>query len=513
MTGEQGYDVFISYAHADNEVPHGSKAEMGWIGVLAANLNIGPNVLKKRIFIDYQLKPGDEFSDTLISKVRSSALLVIFLSQNYAKSAWCGKELEHFIQAHSANQEKPVDVFVVELFPYEELTGLPENIQNIRKHNIHAKFWYQPFDNSDPILAGYPTPNDNDDKVRIHYWNSLNALRNAMDAHLTEKADLPGNSVFSASPDKPSGVASPSVPKNWPSAPPDTGKKTSTSCTVLLADVTDDLEPKRNEIKLALEAEKFLVLPDGDCIGLSIEEFNSNFPRDLECSELFVQLLSPTVGRKAKGYPAPLPQLQFQLAREANKPILQWCEQLPPAGQITDPAHAKLFETEFLRVTNLNNFKTEIIERLRAERIKRDKAIAASSQPTRRWNKKIVFVDDLASTDDLRNVLRTTIKQHQYDIRAIPEAAPLGNNGLDVKEFLRPCLAGITVYTDPSKYMTAYSRLVFFLNQIAEAELPLVRWGVYLLDGDVASVFGIDSEDVVPVYEQDLASFLRGLSQ
>ena len=69
------------------------------------------------------------------------------------------------------------------------------------------------------------------------------------------------------------------------------------------------------------------------------------------------------------------------------------------------------------------------------------------------------------------------------------------------------------MYTDPSKYMTAYSRLVFFLNQIAEAELPLVRWGVYLLDGDVASVFGIDSEDVVPVYEQDLASFLRGLSQ
>lgn len=185
----EAYDVFISYAHADNEIPLNASIDTGWIGVLAANLNTGPNVLKKRIFIDYQLKPGDEFSDTLISKVKSSTLLVIFLSQNYAKSDWCGKELAHFIQAHSNNPEKPVDVFVVELFPYEQLTGLPENIQNIRKHNIHAKFWVQPIDGSVPILAGYPTPNDNDDKVRIHYWNSLNSLRSAIDARLSHETD------------------------------------------------------------------------------------------------------------------------------------------------------------------------------------------------------------------------------------------------------------------------------------------------------------------------------------
>jgi len=54
--------------------------------------------------------------------------------------------------------------------------------------------------------------------------------------------------------------------------------------------------------------------------------------------------------------------------------------------------------------------------------------------------------------------------------------------------------------------------LIFFLNQIAEANLPLLRWGVYLLEDDVAKVFGIDSEDVVPVYEQNLTSFLQGLT-
>lgn len=499
MTEDQGYDVFISYAHADNEIPLNASIDKGWIGILAANLNTGPNVLKKRIFIDYQLKPGDEFSDDLIAKVTNSKLLVLFLSRNYADSAWCGKELTHFIQTHSNNTDKPVDVFVVELFPYEQLTDLPDNIQNIRKHNIHAKFWYQSIDASSPILAGYPTPSDNDDKVRIHYWNSLNALRTAIDERLVKNS-------------KPSAVNHiETAEKTTTSEPVD--NKAITTCTVLLADVTEDLEPKRDEIRQALQAENFLVLPNGDYVGLSVAEFDHAYSKDLERSELFVQLLSPTAGRKGKGFAAPLPQLQFQRAHEAKKPILQWCEQLPAVNQIGDPAHAKLFETEFLRVTNLNNFKTEIIERLRAEKAKRDKAITASAPSSQaKPGKKFLFVDDLASTEDLRKTLRAAIKQHQYEIRAIPEQAPLGDNGIDIKEYLRPCLAGITIYTDPSKYVTALNRLVFFLNQIAEANLPLLRWGVYLLDGDVASVFGIDSEDVVPVYERDLAKFLHGLS-
>jgi hypothetical protein len=35
------YDVFVSYAHADNEKPIGSAAEYGWVTTLAHNLNTG----------------------------------------------------------------------------------------------------------------------------------------------------------------------------------------------------------------------------------------------------------------------------------------------------------------------------------------------------------------------------------------------------------------------------------------------------------------------------------------
>ena len=132
----ESYDVFVSYAHADNEIPQNATLDIGWVTALAANLNTGPNVRKKKLFIDHQLKPGDEFSDDLITKVRNSRLLILLLSQNYIDSKWCGKELEHFIQAHSSDTEKPSDVFVVELFPFDEFVNVPENILKLRKHLI-----------------------------------------------------------------------------------------------------------------------------------------------------------------------------------------------------------------------------------------------------------------------------------------------------------------------------------------------------------------------------------------
>jgi hypothetical protein len=287
--------------------------------------------------------------------------------------------------------------------------------------------------------------------------------------------------------------------------------------TILLADVTEDLEAQRNAVKIALEPEGIEVLPDGDYVGLTAQEFDAVFAEDLKRSELFVQLLSPTVGRKGKDFAAPLPQLQYQRAVAANQPIMQWCEHLPEPDRFTDPAHARLFETEFLRATNLASFKAEVLDRLRVEKAKRERAAAnsAAALPASRPGKKLVFIDDLASQPELNQKLRAIIKKENWDIRSLPASAPLGNNGIDIKEILRPCRAGMTIYTDRDKYVTAYNRLVFFINQIAAAhfdpEVGPARWGVYLHEGDVSSVFGIESEDVVPVYEQGIVDFIRGL--
>jgi hypothetical protein len=490
------HDVFVSYAHADNEVPEGSSARYGWVTTLARNLNTGPNVYRKNIFIDHHLKPGDVFSDDLVAKVGRSALLVLLLSQNYIDSEWCGKELDHFIRTHANDPDKPADVFVVELFPYEELTQVPGSIQNIRKRLIHAKFWLQPTDIAAPVLAGYPTPDESGSEGKVHYWRVLNELRGAIDSRLRARRIAPSSAAESAE-------ITASLAR---AATPALG-------TVLLADVTDDLEAQRNAVRVALEPEGIAVLPAGDYVGLAPEEFESAIEADLEQSHLFVQLLSLTAGRKGRGFAAPLPQLQFERAVAAKLPIAQWCEQLPAPGQIADEKHARLFETEFVRATNLDAFKSEIIARLHMLKQQREKPATAAPGDAAAGaaRKKVIFIDGVASAPALYEKLRAIILGAHCDIRKLPPTAPLGNDGIDVRELLKPCRAGITIYADRTKFLTVYNRLVFFLNQIAEASLPVARWGVYLEQGTVASEFGIESDDVVAVNEQGMADFLGGL--
>ena len=113
MAADSGLDVFVSYAHADNGVPVGAAVPHGWVTALASNLNEGPNVFKKRFFIDHQLSPGDNFSGDLVSKVeRSSLLVLLLLSQNCIDSEWCGKELEHFFRSHLADAADAADAAV-----------------------------------------------------------------------------------------------------------------------------------------------------------------------------------------------------------------------------------------------------------------------------------------------------------------------------------------------------------------------------------------------------------------
>ena len=500
MAAVPGHDVFVSYAHADNGVPVGASVPYGWVTALASNLNEGPNVLRKRLFIDHELQPGDNFSSELLTRVERSALLVILLSQNYIDSAWCGQELAHFIRTHSTDPDKPSDVYVVELFPYERLTAVPPNIQNLRKRLIHAKFWYQRRDAFEPSVAGYPSARECEPEGREHYWNVLNELRVTLDTRLRF---LHAQSALSAAASSSQDLATQPPP---PSLREPLG-------TVLLADTTDDLEAQRNEVGIALKAEGVVVLPEGDYVGFTPPEFEAAIAHDLQCADLFVQLLSPAPGRKGKGFELPMPQLQYRQARSTKLPILQWCERLPSAEQISDEAHARLFQTETLRATHLAEFKTTIIERLRSEKAWRQRAAppTAPDQPASQPAKWQIFVDDLAGEVVLSEQLRAIIREHACAVRSLPSGAPLGNNGIDIKELLRPCRAGITIYTDRSKYATAYNRLVYFLNQVAEGSLPLARWGVYLQQGTVASEFGIESDDVVPINEHGLADFLRGL--
>ncbi len=496
---EQSYDVFVSYAHADNEKPLGSAAQYGWVTTLAHNLNTGPGHLRKNLFIDHRLKPGNAFSDDLEAKVQGSTLLLLLLSQNYIDSTWCGKELDHFIRTHAKDPDKPTDVFVVELFPFHTFTKVPANIQHLRKRLIHAKFWYQQANASAPRLDGYPTPQESGLESGGRYWNALHELRNAIDSRLRAmRQDEPLSSVAVGKADL-SLVATEKSPK------PALG-------TVLLADTTDDLVPLRSAVKAALEPEGVVVLPEGDYVGLMPEEFKTEFGRDLARCELFIQMLSPTVGRTGKGFIAPMPQLQFDGAVAAKLPIMQWCERLPSPGDIADPGHTKLFNTEYLRVTNRTAFQREILAKLHAIAQEAEAARTAPSvQPTCAPIKKLIFVDDIAGEKDLNDKLRAWLRSANCDVRGLPPKVILGNNSIDLVQVLKLCRAGITVFADGAKLETVYNRLVFFLNQIAESRLPVKPWGIYVTADTADCDLGLTSDQVITITEGQLADFVSGL--
>lgn len=503
MPNETGhsYDVFVSYAHADNEKPEGAKANYGWVTTLAHNLNTGPGHYHKNLFTDHRLKPGDAFSDDLLMKVKGSTLLLLLLSQNYIDSEWCGKELDHFVHTHANDLDKPADVFVVELSPFETFKTfrrVPANIENLRKRLIHAKFWHQPLNVSAPLLAGYPSPQESVLEGERWYWQSLQELRNAIDFRLRAlRCDLPSPVVVRP-----------------PSASPVCSQQSATHLgTVLLADTTDDLVRLRSAVKAALEPEGIMVLPEGDYLGLTPEEFKTEFALDLARCDLFVQMLSTTVGRTGKGFTAPLPQLQFDGAVAAKLPILQWCERLPGPGDIVDPRHAGLFNTAYLRATNRTAFEREILEQLRAIKQAAERARAAKAEPIPAAAQKLIFIDDIAGEPDLNRRLHAILQSANYGIRSLPKVMGKseGKNEIDIAQVLKPCRAGITVFADRAKRNTVYNQLIRFFNQIAASRLPVARWGICVTPDTAECDIGIPSDNLVSINEQQVANFLRGL--
>ena len=91
------YDIFISYAHIDNQpLDAGLK---GWVETLHERLRVRLAQLlgeEARIWRDLKLQGNDVFADTLTEHIAKAAILVSIISPRYVKSEWCLRELNEF---------------------------------------------------------------------------------------------------------------------------------------------------------------------------------------------------------------------------------------------------------------------------------------------------------------------------------------------------------------------------------------------------------------------------------
>jgi hypothetical protein len=96
-------DVFISYAHLDNQAL--SAGGEGWVSEFHEALakRLGEVCGRApRIWRDPKLQGNDVFADELDARYREAAVLVSVVTPRYLNSDWCLRELKGFWQAAAA---------------------------------------------------------------------------------------------------------------------------------------------------------------------------------------------------------------------------------------------------------------------------------------------------------------------------------------------------------------------------------------------------------------------------
>lgn len=127
-------DIFISYAHADNE-DAGTQRVTAFHRDLVSRLKIrlGARAFHKPeewIFFDRSgLKAGDEFSPKIERAARRSAVMISLVSPNYLQAEWCIREVDWFLESGKLARdpiERRLIPIVVNLVQDSDLAQFPQ---------------------------------------------------------------------------------------------------------------------------------------------------------------------------------------------------------------------------------------------------------------------------------------------------------------------------------------------------------------------------------------------------
>ncbi|HEX8999185.1 MAG TPA: TIR domain-containing protein [Blastocatellia bacterium] len=288
-------DVFISYAHADNEPLVAGKP--GWVDFFE-------DLLRKRVkvrlrgeiqfFRDQQLRLYGQFSDQLAERLARSAVFVCIPSPNYVESDWCLWELENFHKQNGTNRIfKAVKTYI-------DAPSLKPQTQTLLKqidHVLDSRFYVK---NESSGLVEDLLPDINPEhippflqKVDVIAQNLVELLKK-----LREQPAVPS----------PANLAKPAQAVETSSSP---------QVTVYLAETTKDLAEERNSIKSELLQFNYRVLPEQP-LPQDAEELAAAVRGQLQQARLSIHLLGAGYGLRPEGEDRSIPHIQYDLAAESN---------------------------------------------------------------------------------------------------------------------------------------------------------------------------------------------------
>ena len=344
------HDVFISYAHIDNQAIEAGQE--GWVDRFHRALKIRLAQLRgedPRIWRDLKLQGNDYFSDTILEQFPQVALLVSVLSPRYIKSGWCLKELQHFHA--SANQTGGIRcddksrIFKV-IKTEVPLVKHPESIQSMLGYAFYeADSSGRPREFSE--IFGIESERK--------YWAKLEDL--AYD--ISKTLEL---------------LAARELSAEDLTAPLSTATAvTQPAKTIYLAEVPIDLEEYRDQVRRELELKGYQVVPS-EPLPYTPAEFSQSVQRYLQKSTLSVHFIG---NHPATDEDNALVNLQQQMAIARSQEQIKLASQtaqnnpdfsrilwLPPTHQpLDDYLQTLQGDPDFLS-TGLEDLKTFIQDTL-----------------------------------------------------------------------------------------------------------------------------------------------------
>ena len=344
------HDVFISYAHIDNQTI--SEGQEGWISLLHRALEVRLAQLlgeTPKIWRDRKLTGNDYFDEEIVNKLIQASVLVAVLSPRYVRSDWCLKEVREFIKAaeqqgslHVNNKSR---IFKVIKTPIP-LTDHPVEIQG---------------------LLGYEFFHLDRETRRLLEFNR--ALGHEIEQKFLAKLEdlaLDICALLELLKDQHSEPLRPGPPSGM---------------SAYLAETASDLSFERDQIRRELQARGHTVLPDRP-LPLSGPELESVVREHLNRCTLAIHLIGEFYGIVPELAERSIVELQFALSAEYSQQNssfsrLIW---LPTDLQVKEDRQAVFIDalqndpalqpSDDLLQTSLEALKTAIQDKLASSRAK-----------------------------------------------------------------------------------------------------------------------------------------------
>lgn len=309
------YDLFISYAHVDDVPVFGAKD--GWVTTLATNLKnrIVAKLGRRDAFSCWwdrsNLRGHHSVTPEIREALSQSTALLMILSTGYLSSEWCLEEKNLFFEALGGDVRNRV--FVVELEPLDRDLPHLGKISDIRKY----PFWHRDLSDREYTLTIQDPEPQKQDYIRL-VEDLASDISDELKATIREPR-----------------------------------------ATVFLAEATDDLDSRCNQVRRYLANENIRVLPERRY--LEGAAFREMLEENLGQCTLFVQLLGKLTGKRPPEFPNGYAYYQWEQALVHKLPVLQWRDPDLSMDAVEPETQRRLLDTVSVHAETLESFKARVV--------------------------------------------------------------------------------------------------------------------------------------------------------